>query len=234
MDVIIAGCGRGIGFEIARIYSNQKDKRVLALSRNITQLEALKKELSQQGNSAELIPFSIDFERENFVSQLKKVVELHSFKPEILIYNAGLLINKRISDFTENDFDRIFSVNTKAGFLIIQAMLPYFAERAHIVTISSMGGYQGSSKFPGLSLYSAAKGALAVMSECFAEELKDSKISVNSLALGAAQTEMLEMAFPGIKAPLSAAQMAEFIADFAMNGSKYFNGKILPVSISTP
>lgn len=234
MDVIIAGCGRGIGFEVSKIFSQQKHSRVLALSRNISQLELLKETLEEQDESAELFPFSIDFEQANFTDQLKKVVEQHHFKPAILIYNAGLLINKPISEFTESDFDRQFHVNVKAAFLLIQILLPYFAEKSHIVTISSMGGYQGSSKFPGLSLYSAAKGALAVMSECFAEELKDNKISVNSLALGAAQTEMLEMAFPGIKAPLSAAQMAEFIADFAMNGSKYFNGKILPVSISTP
>jgi len=232
MDVIIAGCGRGIGFEVSKIFSKQKNTRVLALSRNIAQLESLKETL--QGEGAELFPISIDFELATFTDQLKKVVEQHDFKPSILIYNAGLLINKKISEFTENDFDRLFHVNVKAGFFLVQAMLPYFAEKAHILTISSMGGYQGSSKFPGLSLYSASKGALAVMSECFAEELKDNKISVNSLALGAAQTEMLEMAFPGFKAPLSAAQMAEFIAEFAMNGSKFFNGKILPVSISTP
>ncbi|MDY0077343.1 MAG: SDR family oxidoreductase [Bacteroidales bacterium] len=234
MDLIIAGCGRGIGFETAKIFAQLKDIRVLALSRNITQLELLKESIKEQYKGSEFIPFSIDFDQIAFTNQIIKVVEQQRFKPSILIYNAGLLINKPIREFTESDFDRQFHVNVKAGFLLIQTLLPYFAENAHIVTISSMGGYQGSSKFPGLSLYSAAKGALAVMSECFAEELKDSKISVNSLALGAAQTEMLEMAFPGIKAPLSAAQMAEFIADFAMNGSKYFNGKILPVSISTP
>ncbi len=97
-----------------------------------------------------------------------------------------------------------------------------------------MGGYQGSAKFPGLSLYSASKGALAILSECMAEELKSHDISVNCLALGAAQTEMLTEAFPGYKAPLSAADMAAYIADFALNAHKYYNGKILPLSLSTP
>ena len=97
-----------------------------------------------------------------------------------------------------------------------------------------MGGYQGSSKFPGLSLYSASKGALSILSECMAEELGEKGIKVNCLALGAAQTEMLEKAFPGYQAPLSANEMAEFISDFAINGHRYFNGKILPISVSTP
>jgi hypothetical protein len=57
---------------------------------------------------------------------------------------------------------------------------------------------------------------------------------MNCLCLGAAQTEMLEAAFPGYQAPVSAAEMAEFIGDFALNGSRWMNGKILPVSLSTP
>ena len=52
--------------------------------------------------------------------------------------------------------------------------------------------------------------------------------------MGAVQTEMLNDAFPGYKAPLSAKEMAKFILDFSLNGSKFFNGKIIPVSISNP
>ena len=118
--------------------------------------------------------------------------------------------------------------------MLSQELLPLFEPQAHIVNISSMGGYQGSVKFPGLSLYSASKGALAILSECMAEELKDHHISVNCLALGAARTEMLAEAFPGYEAPISAADMAEYIADFALNGHRYYNGKILPLSLSTP
>ena len=113
-------------------------------------------------------------------------------------------------------------------------MFPVFNEESHIVNISSIGGVQGSSKFSGLSLYSASKGAISILTECLAEELKESKISVNALALGAVQTEMLAEAFPGYKAPLSATEMAKYIYDFALTGNKYYNGKILPVSISTP
>jgi NAD(P)-dependent dehydrogenase (short-subunit alcohol dehydrogenase family) len=97
-----------------------------------------------------------------------------------------------------------------------------------------MGGIQGSAKFPGLSLYSAAKGAVAVLTEAMAEELKERGISVNCLAFGAVQTEMLARAFPGYQAPINPDQIANFVADFCINGQKYFNGKILPVSISTP
>ncbi len=78
-----------------------------------------------------------------------------------------------------------------------------------------MGGFQGSSKFPGLSAYSTAKGALSILTECLAVEFEEKKVSVNALALGAVQTDMLEKAFPEYKAPISPIEMAEYIENFA-------------------
>jgi 3-oxoacyl-[acyl-carrier protein] reductase len=57
---------------------------------------------------------------------------------------------------------------------------------------------------------------------------------MNCLCLGAAQTEMLQEAFPGYEAPVSSSEMAEFIVDFAMNAQRWIKGKIIPVSLSTP
>jgi NAD(P)-dependent dehydrogenase (short-subunit alcohol dehydrogenase family) len=125
-------------------------------------------------------------------------------------------------------------VNVKSAFKMIKLCLPLMHKNAHIVNIGSMGGIQGSVKFPGLSVYSASKGALAILTECLAEELKNKHISINCLALGAVQTEMFNAAFPGAKAVNSSEQMADFIVDFALKGNNLFNGKILPVSVSTP
>ena len=107
-------------------------------------------------------------------------------------------------------------------------------QKSHILTISSMGGFQGSAKFAGLSAYSSSKAAIAGLTECLAEEFKGKNIAVNCLAIGAVQTEMLAEAFPGYKAQLLPFQMAEYIMDFAAKGHLYYNGKILPVSLSTP
>ena len=97
-----------------------------------------------------------------------------------------------------------------------------------------MGGFQGSAKYSGLSYYSASKAALACLTECLANEFTGFGISVNCLALGSVQTEMLNEAFPGYKAPVDAKQMAEYISGFALTGHKFFNGKILPVAIGNP
>ncbi len=153
---------------------------------------------------------------------------------DILINNAGLLIHKPFGSFVEEDFDRMFAVNTKAVVFLVQALLDLLNEGTHIVNIGSMGGFQGSVKFPGMSLYSASKGALAILTECLAEELKPKGIRVNMLALGSVDTEMLQQAFPGYSAPVNATEMARYIASFALTAHAVMNGKIIPLSLTTP
>lgn len=231
-NILIAGAGKGIGFELVKHLMTNENCQILAISRNTKQLEELVE--NQKPKSSRIIPLSLDLSSHDFTDRLQDCQNKNKFLPNIVIYNAGLLINKPFSALSGSDFDQLFEVNIKGAFRLFQALIPDLPEGSHLLGISSMGGYQGSAKFPGLSIYSASKAALAVMMECLAEELKERKISANALALGAAQTAMLEEAFPGYSAPLSAAEMASFIADFAINGGRYFNGKILPVSLSTP
>jgi short-subunit dehydrogenase len=155
-------------------------------------------------------------------------------KVDILINNAGYLVNKPFQEINETDIEKSFRVNFTSAFKLTQLLITHFNKNAHIVNISSMGGFQGSVKFQGLSVYSASKSALSCLTECLAEELKDQQIKVNCLCLGAVQTEMLEEAFPGYKAPVIAKDIASYIFDFASNAHHYLNGKIIPVSLSTP
>lgn len=224
MNIVITGAGKGIGLELTRLFVESKHKTI-AISRNISALNKIDSEF--------LFPVSFDLISDDY-SNLSSVINKSLTNVDLLINNAGLLVNRPIHDLTDSDFDNMFSTNVKAAFKLTQLLLPVFNEGSHIVNISSMGGVQGSSKFPGLSLYSASKGAISILTECLAEELKDSKISVNALALGAVQTEMLNEAFPGFKAPLTSTEMAKYIYGFALTGHKYYNGKILPVSLSTP
>lgn len=229
MNIIITGASRGIGKHLAIILAESKKHKIILISRNEERLN----EICKESGNDNMIPIAFDQVNGEYSDLSKRIRNL---MPEIniLINNAGSLINKKFGQLTAEDFDYLMHANVRSAFLLTKALLPLFETNAHILNIGSMGGYQGSAKFPGLSLYSASKGALAVLSECMAEELKEHNVIVNCLALGAAQTEMLAEAFPGYKAPLSAKQMAAYIADFALNGGKYYNGKILPVSLSTP
>lgn len=232
MNIVITGASRGIGYETAKILS--KNHRVLAISRNITALKKLKKEKKTAHSGIEIMEF--DITRDKDLHTLSTVTKQYFQSVDVLVNNAGLLIKKPFEKISDKDIRDIFETNFFGAIKLIRVMLPFLkrSQVPHIVNIGSMGGFQGSAKFPGLSIYSSSKAALACLSECLAEELKEDKITVNCLALGSAQTEMLSQAFPGYKAPLTAKQMAGFIAEFSVTGQRYFNGKILPVSVATP
>ena len=224
-NVVITGCSRGIGFELAKLFAKEGNA-VLALSRNPDPMRALGDE------RITALPF--DLQKTEHISELKAFLLKRWQSVDILINNAGSLVNKPFIDTSVEEFIEVYQVNVFGVVKLIQTLIPYMNKTGHVVNISSMGGIQGSAKFPGLSAYSSSKGALITLSELLAEEFKESGPSFNALALGAVQTEMLEEAFPGFKAPVTALEMAEYIKGFAQEGHRYFNGKVLQVSNSTP
>lgn len=234
MNIIVTGASRGIGKELVKLFAQESGHKIIAISRNKTLLDELKKECKRFSANSEVSSISFDLGSGELKNRLIPEIKKQMSSVDILVNNAGYLVNKSIENLSGEDFDQLFNVNVKSVFQLVQALIPFFNSSSHIVNISSMGGFQGSSKFPGLSLYAASKGALAVLTECLAEEFKNKKINVNCLALGAVQTEMLAEAFPGYEAPLKPAEMAAFIKNFALTGHHTFNGKILPVSLSTP
>ena len=234
MNIVITGASRGIGYAVAKKLLEINGNRVVAISRNLKALHNLKSFFQQNHPDSKLFPVEFDLDGGDYENDLLPKILQHFRNIDILINNAGLLINKPVQDLSDSDFTDIFNVNVRSVFKLSQQLLPYMKKDSHIVNAGSMGGFQGSAKFPGLSLYSAAKGAVAILTEAMAEEFKEQKVKVNCLAYGAVQTEMLNEAFPGYQASLQPDEMADFVVDFAMNGHRFFNGKILPVSVSTP
>jgi len=224
-NVIITGSSRGIGFELVNLF-NQNNYNVIALSRNTSSISKL--------NLNNVTTCSTDLSNSNSINKAVSFIKNKFNSVDILINNAGKLINKPFIETTKEDFISVYSVNVFGVAELVRLLLPSFSNTSHIINISSIGGIAGSSKFPGLSAYSSSKAALNVLTEMLYEEFKTSGPVINTLALGAVQTEMLEEAFPGYKAPLSSTEMANYIYDFSVNGHKYYNGKILPVSISNP
>ena len=224
-NVIITGSSKGIGFELVNLFS-QNNYNVIALSRNVSSISKL--------NLNNVSTFSTDLSDSDSINKAVKFIKNKFSSVDVLINNAGKLINKPFIETSFEDFKSVYSVNVFGLAELIRLMLPTFSNTSHIINISSIGGIAGSSKFPGLSAYSSSKAALNVLTEMLYEEFKTSGPVINTLALGAVQTEMLEEAFPGYKAPLSSVEMANYIYDFSIKGHKYFNGKILPVSISNP
>lgn len=224
-NIIITGTSRGIGFELAQLFA-KNNCQVLALSRNSAPLENLKLK--------NITVISVDLSNENDLKKVTDFVGKNWKQVDILINNAGKLINKPFKNLTSEDFLEVYKVNVFAVAELTRLLIPHLKKGSHVVNISSIGGIQGSMKFPGLAAYSSSKGALLTLTEVLAEEYKEQQISFNALALGAVQTEMLEEAFPGYKASVSAEEMADYIYNFAQTGNKFYNGKILQVSSTTP
>ena len=224
-NIIITGTSRGIGFELAKQFA-ESGHQVLALSRNTAPLSAV--------NHKNITALSVDISNNDDLNKVTDFIKSTWEKVDILINNAGKLINKPFTEISSEDFLEVYKVNVFGVAEITKLMIPFLPKGSHVVTISSIGGIQGSLKFPGLAAYSSAKGAVITLSELLAEEYKEQQIAFNVLALGAVQTEMLEEAFPGYQAPISASEMADYIYNFSLTGNKFYNGKVLQVSSSNP
>jgi len=223
-NVIITGTSRGIGLELALLFAS-KGHQVAAISRKVAP--------HLLGNQ-NITCLSADLSTQKGINEIATFISSSWKKVDIIIHNAGMLVNKPFVEITPSDFEKVYQVNVFGVAHLTQICIPYLNSGSHVVSISSMGGIQGSMKFPGLAAYSSSKGALITLSELLAEEYKEQGIAFNVLALGAVQTEMLQEAFPGYQAPTSAKEMAEYITNFALTGNKFYNGKVLQVSSSTP
>jgi 3-oxoacyl-[acyl-carrier protein] reductase len=226
--IIITGASRGIGFEAAQNLA-ERNVLVTAIARSEPGLSRLEK-----AGNGHILPLPMDITADDAGERLQHHLQNHSLKTDGIIHNAGLLINKPFYDLTDNDWEQQFRVNLMGPVRLTRALRSFFTGNAHILCISSMGGFQGSSKFPGLSAYSATKGALSILGECLAGELAETGVRCNTLCLGAVQTEMLAQAFPGFQAPVVAADMGSYLADFVLNGHKFYNGQVLPVTLGNP
>ena len=231
MNIILNGGSKGIGREVVLHLASDKDNQILVTGRNEDRLKELQLKCINENISYLKLDISqlnrdIEAVRDQIYNRFSRV--------DILINIAGFLIVEDFMKLSDHDSRNMMETNFFGPAAFIKLLVPLMSAGSHIVNISSMGGYQGSSKYRGLTVYSASKAALSCLSECLAVELSESGISVNCLALGSVQTEMFESAFPGFKAPLTANEIAGFISYFAVNGNKFFNGKVLPVAVNNP
>jgi NAD(P)-dependent dehydrogenase (short-subunit alcohol dehydrogenase family) len=233
MNIILTGASSGIGFEAALEFTLQKENTVVCIARSADKLRNILKIAQGITPGCNLLPVEFDIVNDDYQVLIPFLKErLGSI--DILINNAGALVNKPFLETAAEDLISMFESNVLGHFNMIKHIVPLMGNGGHILNIGSMGGFQGSVKFPGLLAYSSSKAALHTLTECLAFELAETGIKVNCLALGSAQTEMLEKAFPGYQSPVMAFEMGKYVADFAKTGHKFFNGKIIPVAVTTP
>ncbi len=228
--VIVTGVSQGIGLELVRKFLSIEDCKVIALGRNPKLVVSRTSSFDQQ----RLTALHLDLNAPDFQELTATIKSSLDERIDFVVNNAGYLVNKAFSQINDEDLELSVNINFKGPFKLLQSLLPYLKEGSHVVNITSMGAITGTSKYPGLAAYSSTKGSLSILTELLAVEFETQKIAVNGLALGAVNTEMLQNAFPNYQAPTNPQEIVEFISHFTLKGSKFFNGKILPVSISNP
>jgi NAD(P)-dependent dehydrogenase (short-subunit alcohol dehydrogenase family) len=234
MNIIITGASSGVGFEAAIELILSGKHKVIALARSQDKLQRLAEIAAGLNPDCIIYPIVFDIVHDDY-TDLQQFISTHfENRVDVLINNAGTLINKPFTELLETDFVEMLQSNFIGHVRIIQSLYKLMPANSHILNIGSMGGFQGSAKFPGLAAYSASKAALHTLTECLAQEFTEQGIKVNCLALGSAQTEMLEQAFPGYQSPVMAFEMGKYVADFALTGHRFYNGKVLPVAATTP
>ena len=220
--IVVTGTSSGIGHQIC-IQAAKMNFHVISVSRNIEPLKDI----------SGIESFAIDITNKDSVNEFIANLKSRKIKIDILINNAGYLVSELFGDTTYDSFKKTFDVNVFGLAEITRSLIPIINSDGHVINISSIGGVNGSKKFPGLSAYSSSKAAVIALTEVLAEEYQNGP-SFNVLALGAVQTKMLKEAFPDYNADTKPEEMAKYILDFAINGNKLFNGKLISVSNSNP
>ena len=220
--IVVTGTSSGIGHQIC-IQAAKMNFHVISVSRNIEPLKDI----------GGIESFAIDITNKDSVDEFIANLKSRKIKIDILINNAGYLVSELFGDTTYDSFKKTFDVNVFGLAEITRSLIPIINSDGHVINISSIGGVNGSKKFPGLSAYSSSKAAVIALTEVLAEEHQNGP-SFNVLALGAVQTKMLKEAFPDYKVDTKPEEMAKYILDFAINGNKLFNGKLISVSNSNP
>ncbi len=234
MNVLITGASKGIGAALVKHFATHTDVTIIALARDIKLLKNLQ-HFCVKAYQKSIQIYNVDLSQPDFKIPLNAILKEHQHI-DIVINNAGFLAHAPFEKTDLKTIQQTFQVNVFAPMLLLQSVFAHLdaTKKCHVVNIGSMGGFQGSIKFPGLATYSTSKAALANLTECLAEEFKGKNVFVNCLALGSVQTEMLNNAFPGFKAQTTAEEMAKFIFDFATQQPVLINGKVIPVSVDTP
>ena len=220
--IVVTGTSSGIGYQIC-VQAAKMNFQVISVSRNIKPLKDI----------GGIESFAIDITNKDSVDEFIANLKSRKIKIDILINNAGYLVSELFGDTTYESFKKTFDVNVFGLAEITRSLIPIINSDGHVINISSIGGVNGSKKFPGLSAYSSSKAAVIALTEVLAEEHQNGP-SFNVLALGAVQTKMLKEAFPDYNADTKPEEMAKYILDFAINGNKLFNGKLISVSNSNP
>lgn len=188
-NVLITGASRGIGAAIARRFSMVGMNVAIHYLQSHEAANETARQCLQYG--AKVMTISADLASKEQILRMKGKLEEHGMLPDILVNNAGLSHYGLLSDVSEEQWDLVMNVNLKGLFLCTQAFMSHMvAQRfGRIINVSSIWGLSGAScEVP----YSTAKGGVNAFTKALAKELAPSGVTVNAVAPGAVDTDMMQ------------------------------------------
>lgn len=234
MTFFITGIGSGIGrATCVHVLSSGQD--VYGTIRKEEQIKSLQQEVKNLPGKLHII--NVDLTHQNAVLYIgEELQRLKCASLDVVINVAGVLSTQEIGGITLTEIERVMHLNFTFPVLLTQQLLPLLINGvdSNIINITSMSGYPGSVRFPGLSIYGASKAALGSFTESLAAEIWEQGVRINALAIGAVNTQMLKSAFPDYTAQVSPSEMGRYIYSFATEGNRLMNGKVLAVALTNP
>ena len=235
LTALVTGGTSGIGLATARKLA-QLGIHVLVVGRNAERGKKAVDEIHAAGGRADFI--SSDLRDAASAREVaKKAIELGNGRVDILINNAGIYPFGPTHEMTEEQFDRVFSINVKAPYFLVAELAPLMAKngKGAIVNLSTMAADYGS---PGMSLYGASKAAINLLTKTWAAEYGPKGVRVNAVSPGPTRTEGTDAMGEGLEQlaaqapagrPATADEIAEAIVFLATDHSSFIYGAKLAV-----
>ncbi|MGX1128937.1 3-oxoacyl-[acyl-carrier protein] reductase [Streptomyces glaucescens] len=233
---LVTGASRGIGRAVARRLASEGARVGVHYSRNETAAKETVDGIEAAGGSAFTIRTELGVPGD--ADTLWRAFDEHADGVDILVNNAGIAGPGLIHEVSEADYDKVFAVNAKAPFFIIQKGLERLRDGGRVINISS-----GVTKvaFPGMISYAASKGAVEVLTLTLAQSLGSRGITVNAVSPGTIETDIHPwMADPAAKAHAAGfsvfdrvgqpADVADVVAFLASDDARWVTGQNIDVS----
>ena len=227
--VIITGGGRGIGAATAIQYAALGAKTFI-VSRTDDELMMVQKQIKDNGGECEFMV--ADLKDVHAPQKIFEAAVAKYSKVDILVNNAAIILRKKLTEATLEDWQSTMDINVRALFFMCQQAFNHMKpkEGCSIVNISSLSGVRFVDKFPGFSIYCASKFAVTGLTEALAVEGRELGIRVNAVAPGAVNTKMLEDNAPELEAEAYPEDIANMIVDLSdSDKSRIITGSIVEI-----
>lgn len=183
--ILVTGASRGIGATIAAKLASEGAKVIVNYAGNKDAAEQVVNDIKQNGGDA--IALQADVSKASDVKQLFDDAIAHYGRIDVLVNNAGIMINKLLKDTTDEDFDRIFNINVKGTFNTLREAATKLADKGSIINFSTS---VNRIMLPTYATYVATKSAVEQLTRVFAKEIGPRGINVNSVSPGPTNTEL--------------------------------------------